>query len=64
MPRNKLLRILDASEPMKENFEGTKPSFKSKNKFIRCIIRENYGADKMIRYFDFTFDLEKDHYDT
>ena len=25
---NKLLSILDASEPIKENFEDTKPSFK------------------------------------
>ena len=33
MPVNKLLSILDGSEPIKENFEDTKPSFKSKKKY-------------------------------
>ena len=34
MPINKLLNILDASEPIKEHLEGTKPSFKSNNKLL------------------------------
>ena len=31
MPIDKLLSILDASEPLKEKFENKKPPFKSKN---------------------------------
>ena len=63
MPINNLLSILDASEPIKENFENTKPSFKSKNKNIRSIRRENYEADKILRDLDFTFNTEKYHYE-
>ena len=35
MPINELLSMLDSSEPLKENFEDTKLSFKSKNKTIK-----------------------------
>ena len=35
MPINKLLSILDASEPTEDNFEYTKPSFNSKIKTIK-----------------------------
>ena len=62
MPINKLLSILDASKPLKENFEDTKPSFKSKNKTIREIRKENHDEHKILRDLDVTFDLEKDHY--
>ena len=37
MPINKLLSILDASVPIKENFEDTKLSFKSRKQTIRKI---------------------------
>ena len=35
MPINELLSMLDPSEPIKENFEDTKLSFKSKNNTIK-----------------------------
>ena len=63
MPINTLLSILDASEPIKENFEGTKLSFKSNNENITSIRRKNCEADKILRDLDFAFDREKDHYE-
>ena len=63
IPINKLLAILDASKPIKENFEDTKPSFKSKNKTIREIRKENHDENIILRDLEFTFDLEKDHYE-
>ena len=63
-PINKLLSEVDASEPIKENFEDIKLSFKSKNKNIRSIRRENYEADKILRDLDLTFGPEKDHYES
>ena len=55
MPINKLLSIIDTSEPIGKTFEDTKPSFKSKSKTIREIRRENYEADKILRNLDLTF---------
>ena len=36
---------------------------KEKRKNIRCIRRENYEDNKILRDFDFIFDREKDHYE-
>ena len=58
MAIKKLLSILDASEPIKENFEDTKPCFKTKKKTIREIRKENRDEDKMLRDLGFTFDPE------
>ena len=55
MPINKLLSIIDTSEPIGKTFEDTKPSFKLKSKTIREIRRENYEADKILRNLDLTF---------
>ena len=63
MPIDKLLSLIDASEPTGKTFEDAKPSFKSKSKTIREIRRENYEADKIIRSLDLTFDPEKDYYE-
>ena len=63
MPIDKLLSLVDASEPTEKTFEDAKPSFKSKSKTIREIRRENYEADKIIRSLDLTFDPEKDYYE-
>ena len=63
MPIDKLLNLIDASEPTGKTFEDAKPSFKSKSKTIREIRRENYEADKIIRSLDLTFDPEKDYYE-
>ena len=62
MPINKLLSILDVSEPIEKNFEDTKSSFKSKPKTIREIRRENYEADEILRDLNLTFDPEKNCY--
>ena len=63
MPIDKLLSLIDASEPTGKTFDDAKPSFKSKSKTIREIRRENYEADKIIRSLDLTFDPEKDYYE-
>ena len=43
--------------------KDTKPSFRSKNKTIREIRKENHDEDKILRNLDFVFDSEKDHYE-
>ena len=63
MPIDKLLSLVDASEPIGKTFEDAKPSFKSKSKTIREIRRENYEADKILRNLDLTFDPEQDYYE-
>ena len=62
MPINKLLIILDVSEPIEKNFEDTKSSFKSKPKTIKEIRRENYEADEILRDLNLTIDPEKNCY--
>ena len=48
MPINKLLSILDASEPTEDNFEYTKPSFNSKIKTIKKY-KKNQDEDDILK---------------
>ena len=78
MPENKLLNILNAPKPIKENkpirdirkenfdsniiLEDIKPPFESKNKTIKDIRKENYVADKILRDIKILFESDSKDY--
>ena len=61
MSKDRLLSVLIASESTKnKDHDADRANI---NKTIREIRKKNHDKDKILRDFNLTFDLEKDHYE-